>query len=107
MFLKIMQDFSCWLIPPQEAIASGAGRVAGVQDGDGPGLCIGHERPAHAALPAGLRARTEPGRTGMESCQAYRSGAMPLQKGGKLESKIHEQLAQIQHNPKLVRSFFQ
>jgi transposase len=31
----------------------------------------------------------------------------PLQKGEKLEPKIHEQLAQIQHNPKLVRSFFQ
>jgi transposase len=31
----------------------------------------------------------------------------PLQKGEKLEPKIHAQLEQIQHNPKLVRSFFQ
>lgn len=31
----------------------------------------------------------------------------PLQKGEKLEPKIHEQLEQIQCNPKLVRSFFQ
>jgi transposase len=31
----------------------------------------------------------------------------PLQKGEKLEPKIHDQLAQIQRNPKLVRSFFQ
>jgi transposase len=31
----------------------------------------------------------------------------PLQKGEKLEPRIHDQLEQIQHNPKLVRSFFQ
>jgi transposase len=31
----------------------------------------------------------------------------PLQKGEKLEPKIHDQLEQIQCNPKLVRSFFQ
>jgi transposase len=30
----------------------------------------------------------------------------PLQKGEKLEPKIHEQLEQIQQNPKFVRSFF-
>jgi transposase len=38
-------------------------------------------------------------RTGVARC--------PLQKGEKLEPKIHEQLAQIQRNPKLVRSSFQ
>jgi transposase len=31
----------------------------------------------------------------------------PLQRGEKLEPRIHDQLKQIQHNPKLVRSFFQ
>jgi transposase len=31
----------------------------------------------------------------------------PLQKGEKLEPRIHDQLEQIQHDPKLVRSFFQ
>jgi transposase len=29
----------------------------------------------------------------------------PLQKGEKLEPRIHDQLEQIQHNPKLVHSF--
>jgi transposase len=37
-------------------------------------------------------------RTGVARC--------PLQKGEKLEPKIHRQLAQIQRNPKLVCSFF-
>jgi transposase len=31
----------------------------------------------------------------------------PLQRGEKLEHRIHDQLEQIQHDPKLVRSFFQ
>jgi transposase len=31
----------------------------------------------------------------------------PLRKGEKLEPRIHDQLEQIQHDPKLVRSFFQ
>jgi hypothetical protein len=31
----------------------------------------------------------------------------PCEKGEKLEPRIHDRLEQIQHNPKLVRSFFQ
>ena len=65
----------------QEARASGARQSARAQDRGGTRLRRFDERPTDAALPARVCTRLEPGRTGVESCQAHRRSTTPAPRG--------------------------
>jgi transposase len=103
-FVELLKELMRYRSKPLHLVLDGlpAHKTAAVKDyvSSTNGLLMLHYLPGYAPeLNPDELVWSHVKRTGVARC--------PLQKGEKLEPKIHEQLAQIQRNPKLVRSFFQ
>lgn len=65
-----------------------------------------HARLTDDALPAGVRAGSEPDELAWSHAKRSASKRGPIKTGEKMQAQVDEELTKIKENPALVRQFF-
>jgi transposase len=104
MFVELLKKLMCHRKKPLHLVLDDlpAHKTAAVKDY----VSVTNDRLTLHFLP-GYAPEPNPDEAVWSHVERTDAARRPLQKREKLEPKIHERLEQIQHDPKLVRSFFQ